>query len=62
MYLILILKNLKGDRSWQKLKLIMNFALVADKGKAYVKNQEGCSTCNCEEAINNCPDSAISWD
>lgn len=33
-----------------------------EEGKAYVKNQEGCSTCNCEEAINSCPVSAISWD
>ncbi|MFN3920837.1 MAG: ferredoxin [Caldimicrobium sp.] len=29
--------------------------------KAYVKNQEGCNTCNCEEAINSCPVGAISW-
>ncbi len=29
--------------------------------KAFVKNQEGCKTCNCEDAINSCPVSAISW-
>lgn len=29
--------------------------------KAVVKNPKGCSQCNCEEAINNCPVSAISW-
>lgn len=34
---------------------------LGDNEKAYVKNQEGCERCNCEEAINSCPVSAISW-
>jgi len=34
---------------------------LGENEKAYVKNQEGCKECNCEEAINSCPVSAISW-
>ncbi len=30
--------------------------------KSYVKNQEACNTCNCEEAIEICPVGAISWE
>lgn len=29
--------------------------------KAYVKNQQACSQCDCEEAINSCPVGAIFW-
>ncbi|MDM7202964.1 MAG: ferredoxin [Thermodesulfobacteriaceae bacterium] len=34
---------------------------LGDDEKAYVYNQEGCNSCNCEEAINSCPVRAISW-
>ncbi|MBX6423189.1 ferredoxin [Thermosulfurimonas sp. F29] len=30
--------------------------------KSYVKNQEACNTCDCEEAIDTCPVGAISWE
>jgi len=37
------------------------FELNESIEKAQVKNQDACSQCNCEEAINNCPVGAISW-
>lgn len=37
------------------------FELNEQIEKAFVKNQEGCSQCDCEEAINSCPVGAISW-
>lgn len=33
-----------------------------EEEKSYVKNQEACDTCDCEEAINTCPVEAISWE
>jgi ferredoxin len=34
---------------------------LRDDEKAYVINPEKCSTCNCQEAIDICPVTAISW-
>jgi len=34
---------------------------LGDDGKSYVKSSEACATCNCQEAIDNCPAHAISW-
>jgi len=34
---------------------------LGDDGKSFVKNPHGCKTCNCEEAIDDCPAHAISW-
>lgn len=34
---------------------------LGDDGKSFVKNAEGCATCNCQEAIDNCPAHAIGW-
>lgn len=36
------------------------FAL-GDDGKSYVQSSEACATCNCQEAIDNCPAHAISF-
>jgi len=33
-----------------------------EEEKSYVKNQEACETCDCEEAINTCPVEAIFWE
>ncbi|MCK4226745.1 ferredoxin [candidate division WOR-3 bacterium] len=32
---------------------------MGDDDKAYVKNPEGCDTCDCEEAADSCPVDAI---
>ena len=34
---------------------------LGDDGKSFVKNAAGCATCNCQEAMDNCPSHAISW-
>lgn len=34
---------------------------LGDDGKSFAKNTEACATCNCQEAIDNCPSHAISW-
>jgi ferredoxin len=33
-----------------------------DEGKSQVKNPQGCSECDCQEAIDSCPAEAISWE
>lgn len=33
---------------------------LRDDGKAYVISEEGCNGCNCQEAVDSCPESAIS--
>jgi len=43
------------------VEICPNVFELGENEKAYVKNQEGCKECNCEEAINSCPVSAISW-
>lgn len=43
------------------VEICPNVFEIGPDEKAYVKNQEGCKECNCEEAINSCPVSAISW-
>jgi ferredoxin len=35
---------------------------MRDDGKAYVIGAQKCSTCNCQDAIDNCPSEAISWE
>jgi ferredoxin len=37
------------------------FELNEDEAKAYVKAEDTCDTCDCEEAIGICPTEAISW-
>lgn len=32
---------------------------MKDDGKAYVVNAQGCGSCNCEEAADSCPVTAI---
>ncbi|RMD59157.1 MAG: ferredoxin [Nitrospirae bacterium] len=34
---------------------------MRDDGKAYVIGPDKCDTCDCQEAIDNCPAEAISW-
>lgn len=34
---------------------------LGEDGKSYVKNNEACSECDCQEAVDNCPVHAISW-
>lgn len=34
---------------------------MGDDNKSYVKKADGCSTCDCQEAIDGCPQDAISW-
>ncbi len=33
-----------------------------DEEKSVVKDQDGCSSCDCEEAVDSCPADAISWE
>ncbi len=33
-----------------------------EEEKSVVKDQEGCNSCDCEEAIASCPAEAISWE
>ena len=35
---------------------------MGDDGLSHVKNQEACDKCNCDEAIEDCPVEAISWE
>lgn len=32
---------------------------MKDDGKAYVVNPQGCNACNCDEAVDSCPVTAI---
>lgn len=34
---------------------------IHDDGKAYIKDADKCSSCNCQDAIDNCPSEAIWW-
>lgn len=34
---------------------------LGDDGKAFIKNISGCTKCDCQEVIDNCPAHAISW-
>ena len=34
---------------------------LGDDGKSFVKNAADCATCNCQEAMDNCPSHAIEW-
>ena len=34
---------------------------LGDDGKSFVKNPHACNTCNCQQAIDDCPTHAISW-
>ncbi len=35
---------------------------MQDDGKAHVTNENGCDTCDCQEAIDTCPVEAITWE
>ena len=37
------------------------FELGAEDGKSFVKDSGACASCNCQEALDNCPVHAISW-
>ncbi len=32
---------------------------MKDDGKAYVINEDGCDACNCQDAVDSCPEQAI---
>lgn len=34
---------------------------INEDGKSQVKNPEACDTCDCQAAIDSCPEGAISW-
>ncbi len=34
---------------------------LGEDGKSHVKNAVGCQTCNCQQALDECPANAISW-
>jgi ferredoxin len=35
---------------------------LRDDGKAYVINEGGCNGCNCQDAVDSCPEGAISME
>ncbi|MDI6886183.1 MAG: ferredoxin [archaeon] len=35
---------------------------MGDDGLSWVKNPNACNNCDCQEAIDNCPVEAISWE
>jgi ferredoxin len=35
---------------------------IGEDGVSQVKNQDACSKCDCDEAIESCPVEAISWE
>ncbi len=35
---------------------------LRDDGKSHVKNAAACASCNCQQALDECPANAISWE
>jgi ferredoxin len=35
---------------------------LGEDGKARVKNQDACNTCDCQEAMDSCPTGAMTWE
>lgn len=35
---------------------------LGDDSKSHVKNAAGCESCNCQQALDECPANAISWE